>query len=167
MKRVRDAADVTVACVLDRAQDGRIRSVTGAESLTMHEVAARMTRALGRDIAASGRGGKLGPIAARHLEAIAEQRARGRAGRAIDQHEVAQGTKPTAARRRGGGDVRRWATLGATLAAALALSLPYARVLDALVLGEAGATSLGLPLAPSRKNISTRPLGAQVGPSSR
>jgi iron complex transport system permease protein len=39
------------------------------------------------------------------------------------------------------------ATLGATLAAALALSLPYARVLDALVLGEAGATSLGLPLA--------------------
>ena len=48
---VRDADDVTVACLLDRAQDGRIRTVTGAESLTMHEVAARMTRVLGRDIA--------------------------------------------------------------------------------------------------------------------
>ncbi len=48
---VRDAADITVACLLDRAQDGRIRTVTGAESLTMHEVAGRMERALGRPIA--------------------------------------------------------------------------------------------------------------------
>lgn len=38
------------------------------------------------------------------------------------------------------------AALGATLGVALALALPHARVLDALVLGEAGAASLGLPL---------------------
>ena len=48
---VRDAADVTVACLLDRTQDGRIRTVTGSESLTLREVATRMEWVLGRNIA--------------------------------------------------------------------------------------------------------------------
>ncbi|MFM7785006.1 MAG: SDR family oxidoreductase [Gammaproteobacteria bacterium] len=47
---VRDAADVTVACLLDPAQDGCIRTVTGPESLTMDEVATRMSAVLGREI---------------------------------------------------------------------------------------------------------------------
>ncbi len=47
---VRDAAAVTVACLLDPRQTGCIRTVTGADSLTMTECAARMTAVLGRRI---------------------------------------------------------------------------------------------------------------------
>ena len=47
---VRDAAAVTVACLLDPAQDGCIRTVTGPQSLTLGEIAEAMTQTLGRTI---------------------------------------------------------------------------------------------------------------------